>query len=187
LERGAGGSPALCAVEPATSFAAGRADPVAGAAPRGPASPAPFPPARGGWEDRAITIGALDILYLPSRDVATDLAFYRDVLGARVVSAIEAMGTRVAEVALGPPGPPAPRYVLAEHLAGEAPILLHRVDDLDAALAELGRRGLEFEHRLELPLGPCATFRAPGGQRLGLYELVRPGVDERFAGRSDFG
>lgn len=131
-----------------------------------------------------MTIEALDVLYVPSRDVAADLAFYRDVLGARVVFAIEAMGTRVAEVATAADGP---RVVLAEHLAGEAPVLLHRVGDLDAALAELTGRGLELEQQVELPLGPCATFRSPGGQRIGLYELTRPEVGEHFAGRADFG
>jgi Glyoxalase/Bleomycin resistance protein/Dioxygenase superfamily len=91
---------------------------------------------------------------MPSRDVEADLAFYRDVLGARVVFAIEAMGTRVAEVALAPEGP---RLVIAGHLAGDAPVLLHRVDDLEATLAELS--GLEIEARVGLPLGPCATLR----------------------------
>jgi catechol 2,3-dioxygenase-like lactoylglutathione lyase family enzyme len=129
-----------------------------------------------------VAIEALDVLYVPSRDVAADLAFYRDVLGSRVVFAIEAMGTRVAEVALAPEGP---RLVLAGHLAGDAPVLLHRVDDLEATLAEL--TGVEIEARVELPLGPCATLRTPGGQRLGLYEPTRPQVDAHFAGRFDFG
>jgi catechol 2,3-dioxygenase-like lactoylglutathione lyase family enzyme len=131
-----------------------------------------------------MAIEALDVLYVPSRDVAADLAFYRDVLGARVVFAIEAMGTRVAEVAISPQGP---RVLLAGHLGGDAPVLLHRVSDLDETLAELGARGLRLERRVELPLGPCATFRSPGGQRLGLYQLTRPGVDDHFAGRVDFG
>lgn len=130
-----------------------------------------------------MAIEALDLLYVPSRDVEADLAFYRDVLGARVVFAIEAMDTRVAEVAIGSGGP---RLVLADHLGGDAPVLLHRVSDLDETLAELGTRGLRLERRVELPLGPCATFRSPGGQRLGLYQLTRPEVDERFAGRADF-
>jgi catechol 2,3-dioxygenase-like lactoylglutathione lyase family enzyme len=129
-------------------------------------------------------IESLDIVYAPSRDAAADLAFYRDVLGARVVFAIEAMGTRVAEVELGPGGP---RLVLAEHLRGEAPVLLHRVADLQAALAALEARGLRLESRVELPLGPCATFRTPGGQRLGLYERTRPEAEAHFAGRADFG
>ncbi|HWT24996.1 MAG TPA: VOC family protein [Solirubrobacteraceae bacterium] len=131
-----------------------------------------------------MTIEALDILYVPSRDVAADLRFYREALGARVVFAIEAMGTRVAEVALAVEGP---RLVLAEHLAGEAPVLLHRVGDLDAALDELRDRGVAAERRVELPLGRGATFRTPGGQRLGLYERTRPEVDAHFAGRADFG
>src|SRR4051812_30188477 len=98
-----------------------------------------------------MVIEALDVLYMPSRDVEADVAFYRDMLGARVVFAIEAMGTRVAEVATSPQGP---RVVLADHLAGEAPVLLHRTADLDATLADLGARGLEPEARVELPLGP---------------------------------
>ena len=133
------------------------------------------------WQDRGVAIEALDVLYLPSRDVAADLAFYRDVLGAHVVFAIEAMGTRVAEVSLAPEGP---RLVLAGHLAGDAPVLLHRVDDLEATLADLSE--LVVEARVELPLGPCATLRTPGGQWLGLYQLTRPDVDAHFAGRFDF-
>jgi hypothetical protein len=118
-----------------------------------------------------VAIEALDVLYLPSRDVEADVTFYRDVLGGRVIFAIEAMGTRVAEVAIGPRGP---RVVIAEHLPGAAPILLHRVSDLDETLAELGTRGLQLEGRVELPLGPCATFRSPGGQRLGPLRAHAP-------------
>jgi predicted enzyme related to lactoylglutathione lyase len=129
-------------------------------------------------------IDALDVLYVPSRDVEADVRFYRDTLGGRVIFAIEAMGTRVAEIALAAQGP---RVLLADHLAGEAPVLLHRVSDLDQTLAELAARGLRLEAQVELPLGPCATFRSPGGQRLGLYQLTRPQVDEHFAGRADFG
>ncbi len=131
-----------------------------------------------------MAIESLDVLYLPSRNAEADLTFYRDVLGARVIFAIEAMGTRVAEVAISPQGP---RLVLADHLAGDAPILLHRVSGLDETLEELRVRGLQLEGRLELPLGPCVTFRSPGGQRLGLYQLTRPEVHEHFAGRADFG
>jgi catechol 2,3-dioxygenase-like lactoylglutathione lyase family enzyme len=130
-----------------------------------------------------MAIEALDLLYVPSGDVEADRDFYRDVLGAEVVFAIEAMGTRVAELSVSPEGP---RLVLADHLTGEAPVLLHRVSDLGETLAQLTERGLRLERRVELPLGPCATFRSPGGQRLGLYELTRPQVDEHFAGRADF-
>ena len=111
-----------------------------------------------------MAIEALDVLYVPSRDVEADLTFYRDLLGARVAFDIEAMGTQVAEVAVSPQGP---RLVLADHLAGDAPVLLHRVSDLHETLAQLSARGLRLEGRRELPLGPCATFQSPGGQRLG--------------------
>jgi hypothetical protein len=48
------------------------------------------------WHKRGqanITFEPLDVLYVPSRDVEADLNFYRDLLGARLVFAIEAMGT----------------------------------------------------------------------------------------------
>jgi hypothetical protein len=120
---------------------------------------------------------------MPSRDVARDLAYYVDVLGGEVAFAIEAFGTRVAEVRLEAGGP---RLLLAEHLEGEAPVLVHRVDDLDAAIGELERDGAEIEARFGIPHGPCAELRTPGGQRLAMYELTRPEVDERFEGRHDF-
>src|SRR5436305_14608857 len=85
-------------------------------------------------------VEALDFLYMPSRDVAADLAFYADRLGARVVFAIEAIGTRVAEVQLSAGGP---RLILAGHLAGEAPVLLHRVRSLETTLKELDKAGVQ--------------------------------------------
>ena len=48
----------------------------------------------------------LDFVYLPSRNVATDLRHFTDGLGAEVVFAIEAFGTRVAMVRLAPDPPP---------------------------------------------------------------------------------
>ena len=127
-------------------------------------------------------LGQLDFVYAPSSDVARDLAFYEEVLGAEVVFAIEAFGTRVAEVSLAEGA----RLILAEHLEGDAPVLVHRVADLEETLAELERRGGEVEARFGIPHGPCASLRTPGGQHLALYELTRPGTDERFAGRRDF-
>src|SRR3954471_9298769 len=123
-------------------------------------------------------IEQLDFIYMPTTDAARDLGFYRDVLGAEIVFAIGAFGTRVARVDLG--GGPA--LLLAEHLEGEAPVLVYRVDDLDGAVADL-----EVDERFELPHGPVAALRAPGGRRLALYELTRPEAEERLAGRYDFG
>lgn len=125
----------------------------------------------------------LDYLYLPSRDVAADVAYFTDVLGARLVFAIEGMGTRVAMVELSD-GPP--KIVLAGHLDGDRPILVYRVADLEAATAELRAGGSDLGHALEIPQGPVRSFTAPGGQRLAFYQLTRPGVVDSFTGRRDF-
>ena len=125
----------------------------------------------------------LDYVYMPSADVAADLAYFSEVLGGRIVFAIEGMGTRVAMIELTPDPP---RILLAGHLEGDAPILVYRVDDLTAAMAELETRGWEVGHTLEIPQGPVCSFVAPGGQRVAVYELARPSVEAGFAGRRDF-
>jgi hypothetical protein len=125
----------------------------------------------------------LDFVYLPSRDVAADLAHFSVRLGAEVVFAIEAFGTRVAMVRLAPSPPP---LLLAGHLAGDRPVLVYRVADLDRAIAELREREVELEARFEIPHGPGAELNNPGPQRVALYERTRPGADERLAGRRDF-
>jgi hypothetical protein len=126
----------------------------------------------------------LDYVYMPSADVAADVAWLTDVLGGRLVFAIEAMGTRVAMIELTP-GPP--RLILAGHLEGERSILVYRVDDLERSSAELRERGWDEGHALEIPQGPVRSFSAPGGQRVAIYELTRPGVEKGFEGRRDFG
>ena len=126
----------------------------------------------------------LDFLYMPSADVAGDLAFCAEVLRGEVVFAIEAYDTRVAEVRLTGGGP---RLLFADHLEADAAVLVYRVSDLEAAASELEQQGLDIEARFGIPHGPCAVFRAPGRQRLALYELTRPEADARFAGRHDFG
>ena len=125
----------------------------------------------------------LDYIYMPSRDVGADVAYFTDVLGGRLVFAIEAMGTKVAMVELTEEPP---RILLAGHLEGDRPVLVYRVDDLDAAMTELEARGWVRGHTLEIPQGPVCSFSAPGGQRLAVYALTRPGVEASFAGRRDF-
>jgi Glyoxalase/Bleomycin resistance protein/Dioxygenase superfamily len=125
----------------------------------------------------------LDYVYLPSRDVASDLAFFTDVLGGRCVFAIDSMDTRVAMVALTD-GPP--RILLAGHLEGNVPVLVYRVEDLEAAAGELRAHGWAGGHALEIPQGPVRSFTGPGGHRLAIYQLTRPGVEASFEGRRDF-
>lgn len=120
----------------------------------------------------------LDFVYLPSRDAAADVAYFVDTLGAELVFAVEGAGTRVAMVRTALD---APDLLLAEHLEGDAPVLVHRVADLEAAIA-----GLDVVGRMEIPHGPIAEIACPGPQRIALYELTRPGAAEHFGGRRDF-
>jgi hypothetical protein len=125
----------------------------------------------------------LDFVYMPSRDAASDVEYFTGTLGGRLVFAVEGMGTRVAMVELteGPPN-----VLLAEHLEGDRPVLVYRVDDLSSALKELESRGWQRGGTFEIPQGPICSFSAPGGQRLALYQLTRPDVMAHFAGRRDF-
>jgi hypothetical protein len=125
----------------------------------------------------------LDYVYMPSRDVADDVEYFTDVLGGRCIFAIDSMGTRVAMIELTE-GPP--RLLLAGHLEGETPILVYRVADLEGATRDLRDRGWHEGHGLEIPQGPVRSFVAPGGQRLAIYQLTRPGVEASFEGRREF-
>jgi hypothetical protein len=111
------------------------------------------------------------------------MRFFVDVLGARLGFAVDGMGARVAMVVLAN-GPP--HLLLADHLDGDRPILVYRVADLRKATALLKKRGLKKQHEVELPMGPASSFATPGGHRVALYELSRPGVLEHFMGRQDF-
>jgi hypothetical protein len=126
---------------------------------------------------------SLDFVYVPSADVAAEAEHLAGVLGAEVVFAIEAYGTRVAMLRLAP-GPPA--LLLTDHLEGERPILIYRVDDLKATMADLQERGFQGAPVFGIPHGPCCSFTTPGGHRIAIYELTRPEVERRFAGRRDF-
>ena len=126
---------------------------------------------------------ALDFVYMPTRDAASDVEYFTKVLGAKLVFAVEGMGARVAMLELSREGP---RILLADHVEGDAPVLVYRVKDLDKALAGLKRRGWTRERTFEIPHGPVCSFKAPGGQRIALYQLTRPEVGEHFAGRRDF-
>ena len=133
--------------------------------------------------DGRLPFEQLDFLYVPSRDVAGDLAFFSEVLGGRVVFAIDSMGTRVAAVRLTEDPP---LVLLTAHLEGDRPLLVYRVPDLPAALVELEGRGWRREHSFEIPHGPICSFEGPGGHRVALYQLTRPEVAAHFEGRRDF-
>jgi hypothetical protein len=130
-----------------------------------------------------MAFGSLDYIYSPCADVVAELPYFEATLGARVVFAIDGMGARVAmlELAAAPP-----HLLLADHLEGDRPVLVFRVEDLDAEITELRSRGWQGGTRLEIPQGPICSFTSPGGHRLAIYQLTRPQVIDSFAGRRDF-
>ena len=125
----------------------------------------------------------LDYLYTPSDDVARDAKLFVDVLGGKLAFAVEGMGARVAMIELTD-GPP--HLLLTDHLDDDRPIYIYRVKNLDKTIAKLKKRGLKKVRDLEIPMGPCASFILPGGQRIALYEASRPDVLQHFLGRKDF-
>jgi catechol 2,3-dioxygenase-like lactoylglutathione lyase family enzyme len=125
---------------------------------------------------------SLDFVYVPTADVDAAAERYVAVLGARLEWKVRGMGTVVACLRVADAGP---AILLSGHLEGENPVLVYRVADYRAAVTTLWDGGLGPVAELEIPHGPCASFRAPGGQRFAVYELVRPGAAEYFTGRID--
>ena len=126
---------------------------------------------------------SLDFVYHPSRDVARDMAYFVDVLGGRLRFAVEGMGARVAAIELAPPPP---LLLLADHVEGETPVLVFRVPDLQTKIVALVKRGWKKQATFEIPHGPICSFKTPGGQRIAIYQLTRPGAAASFDGRRDF-
>ena len=124
---------------------------------------------------------SLDFIYVSTDDVDAAARGYVEQLGAEMVWKVRGMSTVVACLRVSGEGP---SILLSGHLEGPTPILIYRVDDHDATVAALRQAGVAVRE-LENPHGPCAVFTAPGGQRLAVYQLTRPGADAHFAGRFD--
>lgn len=125
---------------------------------------------------------SLDFVYVPTTDVDATAAQYVTTFGADLAWKVRGMGTVVACLRMADGGP---SILLSGHLEGDNPILVWRVADYAATVAGLRAGGVTDVEELEIPHGPCASFRAPGGQRMAVYQLVRPGADAHFEGRID--
>ena len=124
----------------------------------------------------------LDFIYASVDDVDDAARRYVDELAATLVWKVRALGTVVACLRLSRSGP---ALLLTDHLESGVPILIYRVADYGAAVAQLRAANVASLREVEIPQGPCASFLAPGGQRLAVYELTRPGAASRFDGRID--
>jgi predicted enzyme related to lactoylglutathione lyase len=126
---------------------------------------------------------SLDYLYVPAKDIEASVRYYTEQLDGELVWKIHAFNAWVAAIRLSPGGP---MVLLADHLHGDIPILIYRVERLETAAAALQARGWAPESGpFEIPNGPCYTFRDPSGVRFAIYENQRPEVDQEFAGRFD--
>ena len=130
----------------------------------------------------ASTFLSLDFIYVPTGDVDSTARHYVEVLGGDLRWKVRGMGTVVACVTLAGEGP---AVLLSGHLEGDVPILVYRVADYRATVADLRAGGVAELHEIEIPHGPLASFEAVGGQRFAVYELTRPDAAGKFEGVFD--
>jgi catechol 2,3-dioxygenase-like lactoylglutathione lyase family enzyme len=126
---------------------------------------------------------SLDFLYIPAPDIESSVQYYTEVLGGKLLWKIHAFGVWVACIAL--PSVEKPYVLLADHIQKNDVMLIYRVDKLDSAIEQLKSKGWKEENRIEIPPGPCCTFRDPAGNALVIYENIRPDVLNEFRGRID--
>jgi predicted enzyme related to lactoylglutathione lyase len=126
---------------------------------------------------------SLDFLYIPAPDIESSVQYYTEVLGGKLLWKIHAFGVWVACIALS--DVEKPYVLLADHIQKNDVMLIYRVDKLDSAIDQLKSKGWKEENRIEIPPGPCCTFRDPAGNALVIYENIRPDVLNEFRGRID--
>ena len=127
---------------------------------------------------------SLDYLYVPAADIKASVKYYTEVLGGELLWKIHAYGVWVACVSLTKPEEK-PYLLLADHIQKNNVMLIYRVKNLDKATKLLKKKGWEAESSIEIPPGPCSTFRDPSGNALVIYENKQPNVMNEFKGRID--
>ena len=129
-----------------------------------------------------MTLGRLDFVYCPSADAAADRDHWTERLGATAVFAVERFDTRVTCVQPGE----GPAVLFAEHLDGDRPVLLYRVDDLTETIEALRERGVVVGATFEFPFGEGVEVTEAGSQRVAIYERSRADRGDSLRGRRDF-
>src|SRR5215475_6201326 len=89
--------------------------------------------------------GSLDYVYVPAADIDGEVLRYVQTLGAELVWKVRGMGTTVACLRVGDPGP---AILLSGHLQGPGVILVYRVQDYAATVSQLRARRVVV-HELE--------------------------------------
>ncbi|CAN5640832.1 hypothetical protein BH20ACT2_BH20ACT2_14700 [soil metagenome] len=117
------------------------------------------------------TPGELAYLYLGTTDVAADLAWYNEVLGAELLWRFSAYGADVAGLNIGP----GPTVVLADHRPAPSCLPIWEVAELESVVEWLQATGWSHcADRVELPDGPCLVLTDHSGNQLGLLRRDRP-------------
>jgi catechol 2,3-dioxygenase-like lactoylglutathione lyase family enzyme len=110
-------------------------------------------------------------LYVGFADFNTDLHFYRDVLGAKLVWGFDRLGAKVAAFKLGDGS----LILIADHLSAPSTIPIFEVSDLALTVDQLISKGWKADHEpMEMPNEPCYVFHDPSGNRYAIFENVRP-------------
>jgi predicted enzyme related to lactoylglutathione lyase len=126
---------------------------------------------------------SLDFLYVPAPDIEASVNFYTKVLGGELLWKIHAYGVWVACIALSKAE--VPHVLLADHIQKNDVMLIYQVESLENAIAQLKSKGWKEENRIEIPPGPCCTFRDPAGNALVIYENKRPHIMQEFKSKID--
>ena len=116
-------------------------------------------------------LGKLKYLYVGTGHFDEDLAYYGDVIGAKMVWNFNDFGARVAafRIARGP------LLLIADHRPAPSYMPIFAVDDLDATPAALKVRGWKpTEGPFDIPDGPCYVFADRSGNELAVFGNVRP-------------
>jgi predicted enzyme related to lactoylglutathione lyase len=140
----------------------------------------------GGWnEGRAMQspLGKLEYLYIGTAAFERDVAYYRDVLGAEVVWAFNAYRAKVAALRLCD----GPLFLLADHRPSPSCMPVLAVENLEATIAELKRRGWQSESdSFEIPNGLCYRFADPTGNPFAIFQNLLPdSMEQAFADPSN--
>jgi hypothetical protein len=126
---------------------------------------------------------SLDFLYIPAPDIEASVKYYTNVLGGELLWKIHAYGVWVACVAIS--NAQTPYVLLADHIGRNDVMLIYQVESLENSIKLLKSKGWKEENRIEIPPGPCCTFRDPAGNALVIYENIRPYVMQEFRGKID--